>query len=166
MKVSVATRERFDPRDRPQTPWPLVQPLPIRVPNPTSRPPTTSNGVADVTLNSSGPRHPIVESCTEWQPENEGGTPTPFAGTGPQHPGEDSADARHPSQEQDQEPCGEADQQTTDESTDRCKAGHCIHLLRSCQQQRFDREFLSCLNRERHERVGRFRSHLWSEGID
>ena len=28
MKASVATSERGDSRDSPQTPWPLVQPLP------------------------------------------------------------------------------------------------------------------------------------------
>ena len=34
----VATSERTDRRPKPQTPWPLVQPLPIRVPRPTSAP--------------------------------------------------------------------------------------------------------------------------------
>ena len=31
MKVTVATSERCDNRLTPQTPWPLVQPLPMRV---------------------------------------------------------------------------------------------------------------------------------------
>ena len=39
MKVRVATSERDEPRLSPHTPWPLVQPLPSAVPNPTSRPP-------------------------------------------------------------------------------------------------------------------------------
>ena len=44
MKVATATSERADIRDRPHTPWPLVQPLPSRVPYPTSRPATTRSG--------------------------------------------------------------------------------------------------------------------------
>lgn len=38
IKVSVATIERGDNRERPATPWPEVHPLPRRVPNPTSNP--------------------------------------------------------------------------------------------------------------------------------
>ena len=36
MKTTVATIDRADTRAKPQTPWPEVQPLPIRLPNPTS----------------------------------------------------------------------------------------------------------------------------------
>src|SRR5712691_10425631 len=43
MKVRVATIERGDRRDTPQIPWPLVQPLASRVPNPTSNPATKSS---------------------------------------------------------------------------------------------------------------------------
>src|SRR5690606_27878954 len=43
MKVAVATMERGESRARPQTPWPLVQPLPRRAPKPTSRPPMMSS---------------------------------------------------------------------------------------------------------------------------
>ena len=42
MNVRVATSERGDRRARPQTPWPLVQPLARRVPKPTRRPPAIS----------------------------------------------------------------------------------------------------------------------------
>ena len=38
MKMNVAMIERPDSRAKPQTPWPEVQPLPMRVPNPTSTP--------------------------------------------------------------------------------------------------------------------------------
>lgn len=41
MKMITATRERKENLDSPQTPWPLVQPEPSRVPNPTRRPPDT-----------------------------------------------------------------------------------------------------------------------------
>lgn len=39
IKVTVAMRERSEPRDMPQTPWPLVQPFPKEVPKPTASPP-------------------------------------------------------------------------------------------------------------------------------
>ena|GEM_PF-5785733 len=38
MKAAVATSERGDRRDNPQTPCPLVQPEPYRVPIPTNTP--------------------------------------------------------------------------------------------------------------------------------
>ena len=38
MKVRVAVTDRGDRRPRPHTPWPLVQPPPMRVPIPTSNP--------------------------------------------------------------------------------------------------------------------------------
>src|SRR3990170_3112972 len=38
MKVQVAANERMENRDRPQMPWPLVQPEPSTVPMPTRRP--------------------------------------------------------------------------------------------------------------------------------
>lgn len=38
MKVTVATKERSERRPSPHTPWPLVQPEPITVPKPTSKP--------------------------------------------------------------------------------------------------------------------------------
>lgn len=44
MNVSVATMERGDSRDRPQTPCPLVQPEPTRVPTPTARPASARAG--------------------------------------------------------------------------------------------------------------------------
>jgi hypothetical protein len=43
---AVAASERRESRARPQTPWPLVQPLPRRVPNPTGRPATISRAGA------------------------------------------------------------------------------------------------------------------------
>jgi hypothetical protein len=38
MNTPVAMSERFDKREIPQTPCPLVQPFPIVLPNPTSNP--------------------------------------------------------------------------------------------------------------------------------
>ena len=38
MKHAVATIDRGERRDMPQTPWPLVQPDPYRVPMPTNTP--------------------------------------------------------------------------------------------------------------------------------
>lgn len=48
MKISVAAIERGDNLPTPQTPWPLVHPLPSRVPKPTNIPATTSSGTDDV----------------------------------------------------------------------------------------------------------------------
>ena len=47
MNTPVATIERGDKRAMPHTPWPEVQPLPSRAPNPTRRPPTTIVEAAD-----------------------------------------------------------------------------------------------------------------------
>ena len=44
MNTTTANRERLEKRANPQMPWPLVQPLPMRVPMPTSRPATISHG--------------------------------------------------------------------------------------------------------------------------
>ena len=52
MKTPVATTERGDRRARPQTPWPLVQPEPQRVPKPTIRPPSTSSQTSEVICTS------------------------------------------------------------------------------------------------------------------
>ncbi|CAI8378934.1 MAG: Uncharacterised protein [Halieaceae bacterium] len=43
MKVNVATSDRGDRRPSPHTPWPLVQPPPMRVPRPTRSPLVTIN---------------------------------------------------------------------------------------------------------------------------
>ena len=45
MKVSTAASDRHDSRPRPQTPCPLVQPLPMRVPKPTRNPASSRSGV-------------------------------------------------------------------------------------------------------------------------
>src|SRR3546814_145305 len=42
--VATATIDRGDRRARPRTPWPLVQPDPMREPKPTSRPAVTISG--------------------------------------------------------------------------------------------------------------------------
>lgn len=42
--VKVAANERLDNLPNPQTPCPLVQPLPFRTPNPTSNPAIDANG--------------------------------------------------------------------------------------------------------------------------
>ena len=44
IKLIVAMSDRIESRPKPQTPWPLVQPDPIRVPIPTSRPASKSSG--------------------------------------------------------------------------------------------------------------------------
>jgi len=49
----VAINERKDNRLSPQTPWPLVQPEPILVPNPTSSP-ATINVVVEAEISGAG----------------------------------------------------------------------------------------------------------------
>lgn len=44
MKLIVAMSDRIERRPKPHTPWPLVQPDPIRVPIPTSKPASKSSG--------------------------------------------------------------------------------------------------------------------------
>ncbi len=44
----VATKERRRSDDKPQTPWPLVQPLPFLVPKPTRIPPMTKRSMGTV----------------------------------------------------------------------------------------------------------------------
>ena len=44
MKARVAAMERRDSLAMPHMPWPLVQPLPSRVPNPTSNPAAARSG--------------------------------------------------------------------------------------------------------------------------
>ncbi len=66
-KDSVATSERSDNLPSPHTPWPLVQPFPSEVPNPTSSPATASNhpgklrardgNVAEESVVNAGPGH-------------------------------------------------------------------------------------------------------------
>ena len=77
MNVSVAAIERGESRPTPHTPWPLVQPLPSRVPKPTSRPAAISRGTEDVTA-MSGRR---ISSDTAAAPK---GSPTTNAAAGRQ----------------------------------------------------------------------------------
>ena len=48
--VNVAAMERLERRALPQTPWPDVQPDPIREPIPTANPPVINNGKLLVTV--------------------------------------------------------------------------------------------------------------------
>ena len=56
MNTMVATMERFESRAMPQRPWPLVHPLPRRVPNPTSTPARIAGATAcsDAKASASG----------------------------------------------------------------------------------------------------------------
>ena len=56
MKMAVATSERGESRANPQTPCPLVQPPPRRVPKPTSSPPAmTISGGTETVIRGSEP---------------------------------------------------------------------------------------------------------------
>ena len=55
IKVSVATIDRVEPRAIPQTPCPLVQPLPNRLPTPTNTPPSKTCHQARSMTGAAGP---------------------------------------------------------------------------------------------------------------
>ena len=57
MNVRVAASERGERRARPQMPWPEVQPFPMRLPKPTSRPNAGSSAM---------PMSPCVSRRTTW----------------------------------------------------------------------------------------------------
>ena len=77
---SVATSERGDRRDRPQTPWPLVHPPAIRVPTPTSNPATIRTGKpgldGDRRIGSDNP----IDDGRKQEPDNESEPPRDVAG--------------------------------------------------------------------------------------
>ena len=56
MNTAVAAIERLDSRAIPQTPCPLVQPLPHTAPKPTSSPALTRSAILGVTAMSTAPR--------------------------------------------------------------------------------------------------------------
>ena len=71
-KTKVATSERIDNRPIPQTPWPLVHPLPICVPMPTNNPASTSTNKLrpEVLVKNSGfkylrPTPPTIKPMTK-----------------------------------------------------------------------------------------------------
>src|SRR5688500_18328781 len=68
MKVTTAASERREKRPRPQTPWPLVQPLPSRVPKPTSSPAANSNAVGPVCIRGGEGTNCIVTASAIARP--------------------------------------------------------------------------------------------------
>ena len=72
MKVTVAAIERGDRRAMPQTPCPLVQPLPRRVPNPTSSPAAISSGTDEVTSICGSRTNVAIARRAERQADDEG----------------------------------------------------------------------------------------------
>src|SRR5487761_2323292 len=81
MKASTFASERKDSRLRPHTPWPLVQPLPMRTPTPTSKPASTSStgpaavvgtGIGSASLHTAGARiKPAVNAMRTPCPMND-----------------------------------------------------------------------------------------------
>jgi len=61
MKTEVATSDRLDSRATPQTPWPLVQPPPRRVPNPTSSPAEISRTGEDAIVHGGTPEACVAD---------------------------------------------------------------------------------------------------------
>ena len=95
MNTRVAAMERGEPRPIPQTPCPLVQPAPSRVPNPTIRPATTRR--PSDCVRSTGGRDPPKRDVGERRHEKarqEREPPADFAPRGVDQAAEDAADAR------------------------------------------------------------------------
>ena len=93
MKVAVATSERGDPRPMPQTPWPLVQPTPRRVPNPTISPAMISSQIGAVESHGwQSTAEGAVDQRGDEQTGQEGQAPADLAAGGLEEPAEDAAD--------------------------------------------------------------------------
>ena len=72
MKVAVAASERGETRARPQTPCPLVQPLPSRVPKPTSSPPAISVAALASIEGAAGANRKLATSGAAMRPASAG----------------------------------------------------------------------------------------------
>ncbi len=100
MKTPTATNERTDRRERPQMPWPDVQPRPTRVPMPTSRPaPTSQTGgsviagsVAGTSAKTAGAERE-AEPGADRQADEEDDAPEHVAARGREDVAGDGGDA-------------------------------------------------------------------------
>ena len=126
MKVSVATIDRGDARPIPQTPWPLVQPPPTRVPAPVRRPPMMITGmVASNTKVSTPSPVPIrYRPVPTIKPPRNQKPPRGFALFRRQQPGDDAADPRHPAAKHQQKGGGQADQAAAYKRRNWCEIFH------------------------------------------
>ena len=124
MKTSVATIDRFDERAMPHTPWPLVQPLPSRVPNPTSSPATISVG-QPASISTAAPRRARTHRrARRARSGDEQHAPRGIAAHRFDDAGEDAAHAGDPAVGHEQERRRETDKHAADETTNRGEFGH------------------------------------------
>jgi hypothetical protein len=77
MKASTLTSERSEKRLSPHTPWPLVQPLPMRTPTPTSRPGDDRRRCPRIDRGCGQRRKQLPRPRRDQQPANEQ-QPDPF----------------------------------------------------------------------------------------
>ena len=116
MNTAVATSERGEPRPMPQTPWPLVQPAPRRVPKPTIRPAMTRRGRGCIEFNG---RQSTAEGDIDQGRDEHSGqkrqAPADLAALRRDQATEDAADARDPPVQHQKQGGGGADQKAADE---------------------------------------------------
>ncbi len=85
MKMIVAAIERTESRAKPQTPCPEVQPLPMRLPKPTSNPPIVTSARLDVIAGrGSGTPASVARSGAAISPATNADAPVPIVGPGSQ----------------------------------------------------------------------------------
>ena len=71
MNVTVATNERAEPRDKPQTPCPLVHPPAYRVPSPTIKPALMIIGqLASIVGKNFQPSKEAIDGANSMPPRN------------------------------------------------------------------------------------------------
>jgi hypothetical protein len=118
MNVSVAASDRPDMRLRPQTPCPLVQPLPRRVPTPTSKPATTAVASPGSLPPAATREEGADEEASRDQAGDEEGAPHELdAADGLHESVEDTADPGDPTIEHEDEGGADPDQRASDGSS-------------------------------------------------
>ena len=124
--TAVATIERLLKRPMPQTPWPLVQPEPRRVPKPTRSPATAITGKDARMLygeRRAGGQH--VGEGAEQEAQNEQRSPSGLLRAfGGEQASDDAADPGDAPVEHHQQHGRQADEQPADEPAERSKVLH------------------------------------------
>ena len=122
-----ATSRPANARDRrltPHTPCPLVQPLPMRVPNPTSSPApaTQASGRGEGPI--AGRSRQPEDEAREQQAQEEREAPAALAAQLEQASGGDAADAGDAAAEAEQQRRGQPDQHAANEAAPGCEFRH------------------------------------------
>ena len=129
MKTITATSERSEKRPRPHTPWPLVQPPPMRVPKPTSRPASAAQPRCSSRCSAAWRDKGMPGKAGGDQPGDESHAPGAVARRLRKQPVQNSAHAGDAAVGGEQPHAREADQHAAGERRDWCKVLHMIFRL-------------------------------------